>query len=601
MIKGVIRIKIFLFFIFIGFISCEYNIDEKNDQNLNKNIPPPEIQNLELDLEADSILIKTDIALNFHFISDNQEIVSVKFFLDSILISSFSLNKGTLYIHHNEIEDGMHILNAEIYTKSGTGSLADILEHECYMIKKSWVLISHNDKNYTISSSVQGGFLKLSWPGYNLTDFKEYQIFRTINYYDDSIYLATINEPEFIDSSYVGEGGEYYVNVITVDGIKISWAKADLRMMDVIFESNTNDLNESFIRWNQIPFFNAVDSLTFYQNNILTFTIPNNNDTVYEVVNEYFGQTVDIDVKFIPRNNIFYQPEYYPKFTKSSSLTVGFKFDDHPNTMKQSSPTEFIYLTNNKLKRYSIPQRQIVQSYEYSSTECPTTFFDNFRISPSGNYLTASLGCNNYVFSAQTNNFNSNSIINLQSLTGLPFSPIPVSDINTGIVKTWDLGFFIYDFNQMDTLGYYPNGSGIKISSNGNYIFVKNNDTYIRLVSFIDSQFSNVWANLTNSIKFYEFDGSNPEYFVLWDGYSLYVKKCIDYSTVREFEFPVHSIINIDYDAGEILTKVDGSLHIYNYLDGSLLYIINVSPNALSCLLVNQTIISSMGIMHFIK
>jgi hypothetical protein len=186
------------------------------------------------------------------------------------------------------------------------------------------------------------------------------------------------------------------------------------------------------------------------------------------------------------------------------------------------------------------------------------------------------------------------------------FPEIPVSDIGTVIVNIRQGGFYIYDFINDTIIGLYKNdnneGDGIKISTNGDYVFLK--DDSLRMVQFTNGEFKKIYSQSFSKYEFYEFYATNPNFVVFWDGSTFYVNLCNSMLNVREFILTDDIILNIDYYSGQILTYKPGHLYIRSYLDGSLLKDIpvNIDPTDWSnaCCLINNTIVSR-GVLYFIN
>ena len=112
---------------------------------------------------------------------------------------------GFFDMQYNALYDGYHRLKIEILTKAGTGSIADSLGMEGILFAtREWTIKVLNTPYYNLTSTVDGGFLKLQWP-------KPYETVSYYIVYRANIELGRTNACEFIDKGYVGEGGEFYV------------------------------------------------------------------------------------------------------------------------------------------------------------------------------------------------------------------------------------------------------------------------------------------------------------------------------------------------------------------------------------------------------
>ena len=187
--------------------SCEYEPPEKLTI-VNPDSSPPTLINQTLDLNADTLFIWCATQYKFDLNSSGQSIqgVNIKYLGDYRDISS---NKGSFIIEPGEYPDGIYNVQMNVYTHSGTGSLADKLGLEAFMFSKEWILIIERPSNIRLSftqTTIENGFLKIQWQKFKKPYFHSYKI-----YVNDSSLLynfsKTIHDADstfIIDSSFVG-------------------------------------------------------------------------------------------------------------------------------------------------------------------------------------------------------------------------------------------------------------------------------------------------------------------------------------------------------------------------------------------------------------
>ncbi len=510
----------------------------------------------------------------------------------------------------------------EVITGSGTNSIADILGAEGYVFSKTWVLNVYKDYNTKLDTRVKNGCLNFSWEKYPVPDFKEYIIYREKSYYE-KIEVGRTTSLEFTDCSYVGEGGKYFVEVLKKDGHLFSWGYVELiQELPVLSMTCTVD-NEYIIKWRKSMYYNAVDIFYLSVNHgyesgwnfVKVKETRNPGDTTWNIpVTYYFGSNIDVELLLIPRNSVIYTPDENYRFdTGLYNVPVGFRFKSGPanvHSLKQVADDEFMYIINcDSLVLYSISQRHIIEKLTYVLKYCSLCKFENYKISPYGKFLTSPIDCNFEFMLANTGNLQQNKTYDLKNLLGqYQVSDIPVSDSGTGIVNTFDSGFYVYDFNTASSIGYYNKenygGKGLAISSSGKYLFIK--DDVFRLVSIENSLFTSIWSNTGyDTPKYYAFHGTDPDRLVIWDGSVFSVRKCSDYSEYYNFSFTDNSLLNIDYFSNEMLTYSEGHLFVRSLTDGSLIKDIsmNIDPTDPynKCILINHAIICMTGLIYFIK
>lgn len=610
---------ILLVFFILVFQSCEFEPDKVYMRSVNENIPPPEIQVVELNLDYDTVYLYTGKKIHFSFVSDNQEIKAVRFVIDGLEKYLVYSSSGVFDLDYNSLTYGIHTLLMEVYTASGTGSIAEILGKEAYIASKSWILnVMHHNYSTNLSTDVIDGLMRLSWEKYLGHDFKEYMIYRQPGWENTEIARVTTNY--FIDRSYVGEVAIYKVSVCTDDSTIIPWGYGILIPELPKLYFSASETNQFTVKWDKSRFYGAVDSVRLFlsTNYGVTYSLVkasgNPDDTTYVITTAFFGDVVDLKLRVVPKNNIHYKPENFGYFESFlTRKTLGLSFGNNFKRIyriRQVSQDEFIYIEEcDSIIRYSVSQKRVTGKFGYELTGCYTCKFTDLHTSPSGRFFTSFVGCNDDVMMANSVNPGDNIIRNVQHLScQYCTSPIPISDAAVGIVNKPVGRFYLYDFNSNSTLGFYSKENyevkGLAISVNGDYVFLK--DDSLHLVSFKNFQFNKIWSQSINSEpKFYEFDGLNPERLVTWNGSLFSVKNCSDFLTVYEFTINERMILDIDYYNNEILTWSPGHLYIRSFSDGSLLHDLRFNPDPANwdtaVQLVNHAIVSMSKIIYFLE
>ena len=617
------KIKIVLLFLLVCFLhSCEYDPKGIYERNVTKDIPPPDIQIVDLNLDNDTVFLYAGIPVNFRFSSTNQEIRSVRFIIDDTIdkYTAYS-NSGVFNVDYGEFIEGRHKLLLEIVTASGTGSIAEHMGAEGYLFSKTWELEVNNSYKSQVKASVSNGLLKLVWPEYRSTDFKYYILYR-VDFVNDATEIRKLVNHEFIDSSYVGEGGGYTINVYTQKGKLLTWGHIDIPEDLPELSIITTESNQYVLAMQKSKYYNAVDTFQISQsfNNGATYSktnsIINPNDTALNLATSFFGDQVNFKLKLVPKNkNIYYFEENYGSFESYLEHELGFRFGDQNDNLYnicQVNRDEFAYVSGcSILLRYSVSQKREVEKLEYQPTGCSGCNFGILAISSSGKYITNYAICSFNLMLIPSDNMKNYITRDLEPFTGLNYPLIPVSDSGTGLVNNVNGGFYVFDFNNNLSLAFYKKdiggGSGLNISPDGESIVLT--DDSLRLVHFNGSQFTNIWSNSkTNQPKYFAFDAVNPGQLVYWNGSVFSVKLCDDFSTVYDFPLTDASILSIDYFNKEMLTYTSGSpghLNVRSYSDGSLIKVIpvNIDPTYWynSCYLVNHAIVCMKGLIYFIK
>jgi hypothetical protein len=611
-----------LLLLMVSFYSCEYETDKVYMRTVNRDVKPPEITVVDLDLADDTIFLFNGREVNFRFTSSDQKINAVVFKVDGEKETVYDSENGVFLLDYGQMYEGEHTLLLEVITSSGTGSIADILGVEGYIYSKSWILNVYKDYNAELDTRAKDGCLNFSWEKYPAGDFREYIIYREKGY-NNKIEIGRTVSLEFTDCSYVGEGGRYFVEVLKKNGQLFSWGyvELDAELPVLSFIGTVN--NEYIIKWSKSKYYNAVDIVYLSVNHgiesgwnyVKVKETRDPEDTTWTVTASYiFGDNIDAKLLLVPRNSIIYSPDENYRFDADlNNVGIGFPFkygSVSANHITQVNSDEFAYILNcDSLIRYSVSQRRKVEKLTYEPSYCSMCRFTDFMASVSGKYLTTYIDCDNKLMLLNSGDMTKNTAYDMKSFSGQGYLPsVPVSDLATGIVNNASGGFYIYDFNRSLSLGHYKKdfsgGFGTSISSDGKYVFLT--DDSLRLVRFENAQFFDLWSHSTfNPPRYYAFDGINPDRLVIWNGSVLSVKKCSDFSELYSFSLTDGYIMNIDYYNDEMLTYSDGHLFVRSFADGALIKDIpvNIDPTNwyYTCILINHAVICTTGVIYFVK
>lgn len=601
---------------FFLFNTCEYEPRKVYEREVNENVSPPEISVVELNLEYDTIFCYAQKEIHFSFTSSNQEIMAVRFTIDNEEQFVVDSDHGIYNLDYRIFTNGIHSLTLEVYTGSGSGSIAEKLGLEGFLFSKSWVIVIDQNYSFNVKSTVNDGLLKLFWNRYRGYDFSEYVVYRETGW-NVRTEISRGKANYFIDSSYVGEKARYDVEVSYGDSQTLQWGFLELEKDLPKLHLAESETNEYVISWDKTKYYGAVDTF-----NLLLSTnyggsyskikaIQDPEDTLHVLTTSSFGSRIDLILRIKPKKGIFYNQGNFSLFESYlENLTLGFHFgtrNKNISDLEQVSSDEFVYLSGcDSVIRYSVSAKRISEKYSYQPSGCSMCNFSRIKVSASGKYITSYVDCTNDVLLANSLDFTNRKIRNLTFLTGWYLPEIPVSDGGVMVVNNINGGFYLYNFLTDSTVAFYNKdvftAQGLSISKNGNYIFLLHDS--LRLVHYENSRFTNIWSHSRYAEpKFYEFEGVNSDRMVFWDGTTFFSKQCSDFSTVNEFPLTDELILDIDYYNNRILTYSEGYLNIRSLTDGSLHKTVryNLYPGYWynACYLVNNAIISMQGVIYF--
>ena len=599
------------------FYSCEYEPKDVYHHPANKNVEAPQLEIVKLTLGDvnDTIYLHTNKFVQFQFQSNPQEILAIEFILDDEPITAVESNNGAFSLFAGQLADGNHTLTMTVYTSTGTGSIADQIGAEAFIFSKSWTVAVDKNRKLFVKTEAVDGYLKIIWEKCRANDFKEYVVQRSIWWSGESKEIRRLQSNELVDNSYVGEGGRYTIWINDIYDELTFWCEVELEREFPVIQAKAIENNVYQLYWKKHKYYNAVSE---YQVNVkldyvqsFDKTTLNPNDTIIESGTAYFADRASITIKLIPDNaNPFYASNYLDAFQNVSDIKVGYYFNDNLSRVEilQFGSDGFSFVNGcDTIKRYSFEQKKIVQRLGYPPHyNCYGCTFSRTAVSSSGKSFTANIACWDNVLMVNSENLHNHTVHDLRPYTGLMYSPtIQISDVGLAIVNSIEIdGFYLYDYNTSSALTYHPqNGisaSGEKISPNGEYIFLRDNE--FKLVKYVDGQFVNIGTfSGYNFPYYYDFDPVNPDRFMIWSQNTFFIISTVDFSVINQFELTDTYLHNIDFARGEILTRNDNHLYIRNLETGQILKDIVVSSNSGKYILVNRILLNEDCIMHYIN
>jgi hypothetical protein len=591
--------------------SCEYQPSGIYDHTVSRDVAPPQIQVVELNITSDTLYLYGGMEITFKFSSDHQKISTVQLLIDGTPQGYVNSESGTFYIDGGSLGEGTHDLDIEVYTASGTGSLADYIGAEGFVSSNSWKLIVGSPYEPGLVATAENGLLHLKWAEFRSSNFKEFIVYKSTDPYSNARVIKTTTN-EFTDSLYIGEGAKYTVVSITQGDHEYSTCDLVLDPDLPVLSFTASDSNKYTVNWTRSKFFNAVSSYKIYQNDSQAKETSDPGDTLYNVKNALFGDDLHFQLRLVPwKTSAHTDPDYDrgPRTDIYTSLGFPFKPVDYDAQCYHINKDEFVYRYCDSMIRYSVSQKHATEQFTYHNTACNSCNFVNLRNSNTGRYQVSFANCEQDIMLTKGSDLSRYSIHKLLDITGGLYPFIAISDSGTALIQNKDGGLSLLDLTTGDSTGYYKlSFTGdwpreLKISPDGQYFSVSA-DTF-RIVEFKNGQFRDVWkVPYPCNIKFHEFDPLNPLQVVTWNGTEFSFRACSDFSVVSGFALTDHLLLDIDYYNHEMLTFSPGHLYIRSLSDGSLKYDLPVHINPENypdyCYLVNHTIVYGRGLLHFI-
>ncbi len=594
----------------IAFCNCEYEPSGLYERDVDHNVLPPEIQIIELNIEKDSIYLTENKTVRFNFTSNNQDILGVEFLLDLGTKSVIEGSNGTYTINTAGLFKGHHTLTMNLYTKSGTGSIADMRNIEAFKFTKVWDVFYYTNESHQIDTNFHDGYLRLSWESFK-NDFKNYTIKRNIN---GTLYkIGESKTNYFIDSTYFGEEAAYQICIGFEGNTEIEYANCffyeNIQVPDI--ELIFNETNHYYARFKNIKYYKALDGYNVYEgsdySDVKFIKNISANDTLFEIGDKGFPEEFILGFQPCPsKNNIWSKlnpdwEELYYGFLKE--LKIGFIFQQgsfiNISSINQINADDFVYFSNNQtINRFSIKNRKDIEYFVQ-----PDGIFLKIYNSVSGKTIIVEDFSSNEYFIFEHNNLTEYSRIPRLNMI---YSFNQLSDINTTTFLYND-GFLLYNYKTLDTLAFYRYKSylhdEIKISITGDYFIFQDDSIFLKKLSSGIFQTIKSFQLNNNDVKYFEFHGTNPEHLVYCNSENFYIKKCSDFSNVSQFKFKDEHILYIDYYNKELLSYTNPNLNIRDIDNGELKFTLKINVDPLdfktSFILINHAIICSNGVIYF--
>jgi hypothetical protein len=584
----------FLFLISFAIIlcSCEYKPTEKYHVSLEKPIDAPPI-NVDLKLMTDTINFYWSSTLNMIINPGNLRVLNVKYYVNNVEISG-SQNENTYSVLLNFTQPGTYKFKFSIITSSGSNSLADKLNAEGFQYdSKEWTLVGkalnyQNNLNWQITN----GSIQFSWKKYDGPDFKKYRLKELANG-----VTADLETTTYLNTAYVGEGGEIRVYVVDVDNKEHLWGSCILnKMLPGLSIGNIN--NKVGLIWNQSFFKDKIAEYQVFQRDNSAIwtkiaTLPvSDTALIIPIANTTFAPYMSFYLYCIPKSytsisnpsdftsyllNVYvalHGPDFLNNYGLNSS---GFYFDSYSQTLKKT----------------------ILYKYSYGEDKV-TTVMDNVwykDISPNANFMTIPHDSILDLYDTNTNTIIKST--NFKSLANY-YNSIGSPKISDNGICIFNANNVLYAFNLLtNTLIASKNMSSslLRISADGKYFAVSKIDSL--LIYQINSNSISFRLGLKKAGGYifsydYNFCPDVPDQLYLFDNPKLIVWSCDNLSIVRSFNISQY-FYNIDFHAQKVLTARNASIwDIYDYKTGNLVQSISgLGGNTNYSLLLNNTLFIS--------
>jgi hypothetical protein len=560
-----------IFFIILVLASCEFEPSGEYtpDIKIPHSVAPLEV---DLNVQGDTIFIIVEGSVDFKFQTFERKLHWVRFCI-GINCEIYDSNTGSFGIRLDDnVWPGTHELTIEVYTGTGSGSIADVLGVEGFLYSKSWTLIV--EKFITFDE----GKLKLTWNRYIDPDFKEYVIFKTPE--GASGYtLAVINDPYstvVYDDSYFGGKAEYIVEVNTTNN-KVDWISDSFE--DDVPRLYTEVNNTSMkLTWDSSKYINNITGFKIYEFEPMFKTyelideIAGNNITSYDLDSLMFLKGYTFALLPVSKRMPVYQWGLDDKIRYLGATTSNYIGNKYDWGKIKTTMGDFLYYETtdyaNSCKyifKYNYIKEEVADKIKLSMQNM------EYAISPNGKFVLIIEGFNDvHIYNTENSEIRTYPLEEFSDQYESVSTPA-ISNNGIGVIQFYlaeDLdgvpsnSTFIYDFINDKKIHQCTIIPAYKISADGKYL-LENWRTMYQILPDSLLQIPVITDELIG-INYFEFHMDDPELIVYCKNYHLYIKRISDLSTISEFHLPGEQLLNIDYNAKKFLTSSYGKLHLHD-------------------------------------
>ena len=472
------KFSVVLTMVLLALAGCYYNPSGESFKELDQTGHLPYIE-VKLNFDTDTLYIWNDEWIFFHYTKNGDQVNWTRFIVDGEETSPNSEQQGGVGLSWYFLGSSgrEHTLSLQLYTHSGTGSIADKSGAEGYLMQKDWILKVVDEYEMgpsIVDTSFENGLLKLNWEEYKGLNFESYQVYKWVQptALPDQL-VATVtdqHQTSVTDPNYRGENSMYYV--LVNDRYRGNSTQIEGPLPAV--NATNNAQGDIVLHW-EIPKFWAAlkgyrildDDLSWTNEGFVPLYLVNNSliDSCI-IPDPYFAYEYDLWLQMDPKGT-----SYLEDGSRSVSLATRTNASYGPESPNfwwvQTGTANKIYLLGNGERLY-------IYDTETLETNIPGNIPDLFRFHVSANnyYLAGRVSNNNNVFLFDLKHPENNKTIDMNNkIPGLGYL-ISVSDKGTGIVPSAQ-NAVLYDYINEQVLaekelpynGLYRN----QMSGDGNY------------------------------------------------------------------------------------------------------------------------------------
>lgn len=591
-------LKYFLLIILpIALFSCDYPLFEYYDNPVNKDVQSPEVSIVKLDLEADTLYCYSGRKIQFSFTTNNQKIQGVKLRIDGLTIDSIMGSQGILEFKQYDVDNGIHKLELLVFTESGTGSIADKLGAESWVISREWVLLMDNTRSNNTRYEVRDGLLNIQWDVYRAADFKSY-VLQTGEW--NPVTLTETQELSFTDSTYIGVGRKYTVYVKKENGDLLGWGSVTMpsELPDVKMGLNNN--GQYYFYWKKLKYYKALQSYYFQFNNVKTESF-NVADTTFVLTNTKYDDYINFNMCFVPRNG----DPFYTHLSYNYIRSFADRVSEYKLKVSKHSFDHFYQLGKDVIGWFADDTlyQYNVRSQKYKEK---TKVLEGYRTygqpSPNFKFFLGYYSDEPNVFKYFAKNMATGQmsrIYDYQYYTGGISQSFCISDVGNGIITNFQYQM-IYDYMRQTPFRTLAENNNMKIiSPDGRFFMSYSNALTLYEIDSASLGFHKLFTHTMSYSQNINFNPLNSNRVLFGDKNTVIYCQCKPFSILLNLQMASgENILWTDYYREEFLTGTQNSFRVRSLLTGEILKEVplNFTPqNHSTYRLIDRLIISYYG------
>ena len=570
----------FFLLILITLQSCTFEPKGEEFVKLDSSGVQPDIQ-VNLNLPADTLFIPSGTNITFVYGLKKEAINWAQFIVNGVQSSQIKIEPNLVSLARTFNESaGMTLsLEIKIFTRSQTGSIADKLDAEGYLISREWTIVilstTQLSPNITKADFADGSF-KMEWNKYKGMGFLNYKIYKSMpSSHKGFILLTTINSREqtsFIDTAYCGEESEYYISTNDKYQGTGTYRKGPI---PILTAENTTK-GELLFKWTTPPYYKNLKGyrISYFDSGGTLQQMAEIADATSEsftIPNPIFAHFYKLFLTPLSKTDNFYdQSSTINYLSTSASLFLG-----------QPVPKYFHAVTGQGAMIYLIDQSEQVALFDPIKFITTRQIKHNesiqiFAVSANDQYLVSNGGSPQKIYFENLSDPSKSKTLDISVALPRSILNISISNAGTGILMNNNKSI-LYDYiNELKLAEINLSGTYMysdKISASGNFFYL---DTYSNcyFYQYKDNQAILLESGINQGNDFlldcYFMPGTNEKMVRAYRN-RIELLDCNTWKIEKTWLFPnlISHVYNYDIKSSKLLFNVNTRMFLFDVINGT--------------------------------